>query len=116
MSIRSKSSRFLVAVASAYAMPQTALAAQQESDGGPDILAVALLTMGSILGAAAFGFVVYLVRQASGFSLHRPPESAQATKPESLKTRSQPWLDALLISLGLAVAVVAVISPIIATL
>lgn len=65
----------LVALALAFGAPSTAAAAQQGGDGGPDILPLALITMGSIFGAAALGFALHLIRQRLGFWLHRPPES-----------------------------------------
>ncbi len=54
--------------------PQAALAFQEEGGGeGPDILPLALVTMGAIFAAAATGFVLYLLRLRIGFWLHRPP-------------------------------------------
>jgi len=54
--------------------PQAALAFQAEGDGeGPDILPLALVTMGAIFAAAASGLVLYLFRLRIGFWLHRPP-------------------------------------------
>lgn len=64
----------LVILAPAF-RPQAALVAQQGGDGGPDILLLALATMGAILGAAAIGLLLYLFRQRIGFWLHRPPEA-----------------------------------------
>lgn len=55
------------------AIGPTALVAQQGGGEGPDILLLALITMGAILGAAAIGTVLYLFRQRIGFWLHRPP-------------------------------------------
>lgn len=43
------------------------------SDGGPDVLELALLTLAAVAGATALGFVGYAVRHKVGFWLHRPP-------------------------------------------
>lgn len=51
---------------------QPLLAPPQQVEG-PDILPLALITMGAILGAAAIGTLLYLFRQRVGFWLHRPP-------------------------------------------
>ncbi len=56
--------------------------AAQEGGGGPDILGLALITMGAILGAAVIGFVLYLVRLRIGFWLHRPPAANPDEHPE----------------------------------
>ncbi len=42
-------------------------------DEGPDILFMALITMGAVLGTGAVGLVLYLIRLRTGFWLHRPP-------------------------------------------
>ncbi len=43
------------------------------SDGGPDVLELALLTLAAVGGATVLGFVGYAVRNRVGFWLHRPP-------------------------------------------
>jgi len=62
----------LVAVAAAF-VPEAALAAQQQPDDGPDIVRLALITAGSIGGAALAGLVLYFIRLRIGFCPHRPP-------------------------------------------
>jgi hypothetical protein len=44
-----------------------------ESNGGPDVLELALLTLAAVAGATVLGFVGYAVRHKVGFWLHRPP-------------------------------------------
>ncbi len=51
----------------------SAAAGQEEGKGGPDILFMALITMGAVLGTGAVGLVLYLIRLRTGFWLHRPP-------------------------------------------
>ncbi len=41
--------------------------------GGQDILAISLITTASVIGAAAVGLILYLVRRRIGFSPHEPP-------------------------------------------
>ncbi|HEU4758473.1 MAG TPA: copper resistance protein CopC, partial [Dehalococcoidia bacterium] len=57
------------------ASAETAPEAGNPSAGGqgPDIGSRAAVTTAAILGAAALGFVLYLVRRRLGFWLHRPP-------------------------------------------
>lgn len=47
--------------------------ADSEEDGGPDILTVALITAGAIIGASVLGLALYLLRRRIGFWPHRPP-------------------------------------------
>lgn len=42
-------------------------------DGGPDVLLLALITTGAVVGTALLGLIFYLVRLRIGFWLHRPP-------------------------------------------
>ncbi len=42
--------------------------------GGPDVLLLALLTVGASGGAAAIGLVGYAIRNRIGFWPHRPPQ------------------------------------------
>ncbi len=63
----------LTPVPGATASPTTVVS-EDETDGDQDITLVALITTGSILGAAAVGLVLYLVRRRIGFWMHRPPE------------------------------------------
>jgi len=49
----------------------------QRDDGGPDLLAVPLVTLAVIGGATALGLLLYLVRLRVGFWLHRPPGDGQ---------------------------------------
>lgn len=46
---------------------------QDVDDEGPDILLLALITTGAVIGVAVVGLVLYLVRLRIGFWLHRPP-------------------------------------------
>ena len=78
------------------------------------------MAMGAILGFAAFAMVVYFVRRAVGFTPNAPSASVmklgegQIVSP--LRERIRPFLDGLVIVLGLTVVVVAVLAPIIANL
>ncbi|MDO8614841.1 MAG: hypothetical protein Q7T33_03770 [Dehalococcoidia bacterium] len=49
-----------------------------ESDDGPDILLLSLLTVGAAGGAAVIALIGYLVRRRVGFWLHRPPPGGGA--------------------------------------
>ena len=62
--------RFTVRGKAEVSPSDEASAAQEE---GPDILAMALITMGAVLGTGAVGLVLYLIRLRTGFWLHRPP-------------------------------------------
>jgi methionine-rich copper-binding protein CopC len=53
-----------------------------ESGGGPDILLVALITTGAMMGAAVLGLVAYVIRLRVGFWLHRPPASEDGEASE----------------------------------
>ena len=48
-----------------------------DDDDGPDILFVALITIGSVAVAAALFTLGYLLRQRIGFEPHRPPEGGE---------------------------------------
>lgn len=65
----------LALLAAIFVGPEAALAAQEERGDGPDVLPLALVTMGAILAAAAIGLALHLLRLRIGFWLHRPPES-----------------------------------------
>ena len=71
----------LMATAATAPAAKAALASQ-EGAGGPDILELALLTMGAIFGAAAVGLIFYLLRLRLGFWLHRPPTANPDEHPE----------------------------------
>ena len=58
------------------------LLAVQGKAGGPDILGLALITMGAIFAAALVGLGLYLVRLRIGFWLHRPPAANPNDHPE----------------------------------
>jgi methionine-rich copper-binding protein CopC len=45
-----------------------------DDDGGPDILLLALVTIGSVGGAAVLFTLGYLLRKRIGYEPHRPPE------------------------------------------
>jgi methionine-rich copper-binding protein CopC len=53
----------------------------QEDDGGPDVLLLALLTVGAAGAAAAVALLGYLIRQRTGFWLHRPPDRRNGGGP-----------------------------------
>ena len=78
------------------------------------------MVLAAILGFGAFAIVVYFVRRAVGFTPHAPSAAAmelgegQIVSP--LKERIRPFLDGLVIVLGLTVVVVAILAPIIANL
>lgn len=44
-----------------------------DGDDGPDILAISLITAAAVIGLAALGLVLYLVRRRIGFFPHKPP-------------------------------------------
>lgn len=46
---------------------------EDDEDGGPDILAISLITTAAAIGAAGVGLILYLVRRRIGFSPHDPP-------------------------------------------
>ena len=48
-----------------------------ETDGGPDILLIALITTASMGGAAVLFTLGYLLRRRIGFEPHRPPEDKE---------------------------------------
>lgn len=53
-----------------------------EEDGGePDVLQLALLTVGVAAAVAAVALVGYLIRQQTRFLLHRPPERREKDEP-----------------------------------
>ena len=78
------------------------------------------MVMAAILGFAAFAIVVYFVRRAVGFTPHVPSaasmEFGEGQIVSPLRERLRPFLDGLVIVLGLTVVVVAVLAPIIANL
>jgi methionine-rich copper-binding protein CopC len=49
-----------------------------ETDGGPDILLITLITVAVIGGAAVLTSLLYLVRRSIGFEPHRPPEGDES--------------------------------------
>ncbi len=53
-----------------------------ETNGGPDILLIALITTASMGGAAALFTLGYLLRRRIGFDWHRPPEGDEGTSGE----------------------------------
>jgi hypothetical protein len=63
----------LAALAASPAYAQT----EAGDNGGPDILTMALVTIGAVGGAAALATLLYLVRRAIGFDPHRPPEGEE---------------------------------------
>jgi hypothetical protein len=58
------------------AQAATSAVVVQAQGGKPDILTMALITMGAILGAAALGVLLYLLRLRIGFWMHRPPPAS----------------------------------------
>ncbi|KKL10270.1 hypothetical protein LCGC14_2557500, partial [marine sediment metagenome] len=48
-----------------------------ETNGGPDILLIALITTASMGGAAVLFTLGYLLRRRIGFEPHRPPEDKE---------------------------------------
>ena len=49
---------------------------------GPDILTIALITTGAMLGAGLLGLVLYLLRLRIGFLPHRPPSGEETEDRE----------------------------------
>ncbi len=45
-----------------------------QQDGGPDVLLLALLTIGAAGAATVVALIGYVIRNRVGFWLHRPPE------------------------------------------
>lgn len=58
---------------SSGAYGQTAQAQQQQDDDEPDVTQMVLLTLAAAAIAAVLSLIGYVIRQRTGFWLHRPP-------------------------------------------
>ncbi|MBI1885232.1 MAG: hypothetical protein HYS09_02785 [Chloroflexi bacterium] len=61
----------------ALSLAANAVALKEPADEGPDILPMALITAGAIVGAAVLGLLLYLMRQAIGYNPHPAPAPPQ---------------------------------------
>jgi hypothetical protein len=76
----------LIALALAFSvaeLPTPAHAAQaQQNNDEPDVLLMALLTVGVAGAAAVVALIGYFIRNQVGFWLHRPPPREDGTPDE----------------------------------